>query len=216
MKKRLQAAKATYETYEKWYDAYASKFEMSSKKYDEKEFNKWYRDAKAEQRKQPTAKDRKNYMRNFSQILARKQRQASELQLHVTYTAAKRQIKEFKKQKRLTERALLRQEIRREITGGKEVFGKEEIERVEREVNKRLRAGGLEKQRAAAKEATDKKLSKQINIINTYENMTYKEFRRQQKQVLRDIEEIVGDRSVWNEAFNIYYERLLKRAEESA
>lgn len=207
--------KASYATYEKWYNRYASKTQMKTEKMTQREFLRWYRDAKEREKYITDPEDRRNFMRNFSQTLARKQRQASELQLHVTWTATKEQIKEFKKQRKLTEAALTKQAIRKEITGGKVPSGRKEIEAVEREVERRIKEGISKELKAAIRAEVDQKLAREINIIETYKDLTYKDFKKQQQEVLRDIEEIIGDRAIWNEAFAIYYERLLDKRDSA-
>ena len=210
MRKRLQASKATYENYEKWYDKYEKNVQMRSPKFSEAEFNKWYRDAKYMQSKITDPKERKNFMRNFSQVLARKQRQASELQLRVTWTAIKEVSSQIgvniKRTEDLYVRKLLREDIMRRNK-------KLSIGEVEDEVERLFNEGASDKILKMAKEMTAEKMSKEINVLETYKDLDWKTFKREQKEILQKYYGLFGKehRYIWDEAFSIYYEKGLNK-----
>lgn len=215
MRKRLEAAKATYATYEKWYDKYARNVQMHTEKFSEEEFFKLYRDAKYAQSKITDPKDRKNYMRNFSQIVARKQRQASELQLRVTWRAIKEVSKNIGENIKRTEEAYTKDIIRKRILRGRKLehFTAPQLRELEEEVNRSFAAGVSEDIVAKAKKLTAGKLSKEINVYETYKDLTWQTFKREQKEILQKYYSIYGkeNRYLWNEAFSIYYEKSLNK-----
>ena len=211
MRKRLEASKATYQNYEKWYDKYSLSVKMRSSKFSEAEFNKWYRDAKEQQRKISDPKERKNYMRNFSQILARKQREASELQLRVTWTALGEAKKKIRENIELTQDAYVKKILREKLTKGRKNLSAKQIADIEREVQRRFEEGAPEYIIKKARKLTDEKLKDQINVLNTYEDIGYKAFRKDQRNILEAFREAIGSRESWNDAFAIYYEILKKK-----
>lgn len=211
MRKRLEAARATYENYLKWYNKYAGSVEMSTSAYSEATFQKYYRDAKYEQSKITVPKDKKNYMRNFSQILARKQRKASELQLRMTWTAVKRTNVFITENKQKMEDAYVKDIIRKKLVNGRRNLNSKQIREIEEEVERRFASGVSEDIIAKAKEKVAKKMKKEIELVDTYKDLTWEEFKKQQKMILKKYRNVVGNRSVWNEAFAIYYERRMKK-----
>lgn len=211
MKKRLEAAKATYDTYEKWYDKYARNVQMRTSKFSEKEFFRLYRDAKAQQALISDPKDRKNFMRNFSQVVARKQRQASELQLRVTWTAVKEVSGQIGENIKRTEEAYVKDIIRKDLVKGRRNLTSAQIRSIEEEVQRRFDAGVPEEITAKAKKLTAQKLSKEINLLETYKGLDWKRFKKEQKEILQRYHALFGKehRSIWDEAFAIYYEKGL-------
>ena len=210
MRKRLEASKATYQNYVKWYDKYDSSVRMRSPKFSEAEFNRWYRDAKNQQKKITDPKERKNYMRNFSQILARKQREASELQLRVTWTATKEAKEKLRERVKRTQEANVKKLIREKIVKGRKDLSPRQLADIEREVERRFVEGAPEYIIKKAKRMTDERMKEEINVLKTYENLDYKTFRKNQRNILEQFQEAVGDRQIWNDAFSIYYETLRK------
>lgn len=213
MRKRLQAAKATYENYSKWYDKYDETVRMRSSKYSVAEFNKWYRDAKYQQSKITDPKERKNYMRNFSQILARRQREASELQLRVTWSALGEAKKNIAENIKKTQDAYVKKLLREKITKGKKNLSASQLAAVEEKVQIIFDQGAPEYILKQAKKLTDLNMKDQINVLKTYEDLSYKTFRKNQRDILEEFRDAVGDRRAWNNAFAIYYEILKKKSE---
>lgn len=211
MKKRLEAAKATYENYSKWYDKYDQTVRMRSSKYSVAEFNKWYRDAKYQQSKITDPKERKNYMRNFSQILARRQREASELQLRVTWSALGEAKKNIADNIKRTQDAYVKKLLREKITKGKKNLSASQLAAIEEKVQRMFDEGAPEYILKKAKKLTDLNLKDQINVLKTYEDLSYKTFRKNQRDILEEFRDAVGDRGAWNDAFAIYYETLKKK-----
>ena len=213
MRKRLEAAKATYATYEKWYNKYASNVQMHTEKFSEKEFFKLYRDAKYAQSKIEDPKERKNYMRNFSQIVARKQRQASELQLRVTWGAIKEVSKTIGVNIKKTEEAYTKEIIRKQILKGRRNLSPSQLRSVEEEVIRRFEAGVSDDIKAKAKRLTAEKMSKEINVLETYKDLDWRTFKREQREILQKYYNLFGsqNRDLWNNAFAIYYEKGLNK-----
>ena len=211
MKKRLEAAKATYENYSKWYDKYDQTVRMRSSKYSVAEFNKWYRDAKYQQSKITDPKERKNYMRNFSQILARRQREASELQLRVTWSALGEAKKNIADNIKRTQDAYVKKLLREKITKGKKNLSASQLAAIEEKVQRMFDEGAPEYILKKAKKLTDLNLKDQINVLKTYEDLSYKTFRKNQRDILEEFRDAVGDRGAWTDAFAIYYETLKKK-----
>ena len=211
MRKRLQAAKATYDNYSKWYDKYDQTVRMRSPKFSVAEFNKWYRDAKYQQSKITDPKERKNYMRNFSQILARRQREASELQLRVTWQALGEAKKNIAENIKKTQDAYVKKLLREKMTKGRKNLSARQLAYIEEKVQRMFDEGAPEYILKQAKKLTDQKMKEQINVLKTYEDVSYKTFRKNQRDILEEFRDAVGDRSAWNDAFAIYYEILKKR-----
>lgn len=209
MRKRLEAAKATYENYVKWYNKYAGTVEMSTSVFSEREFQKIYRDAKYAQSKITDPKERKNFMRNFSQVVARKQRRASELQLRATWTAVKETNEFFRENIKRTEEMYVKDLIRKQVTKGRRNLSAKQLKAIEDEVERRFAAGASEDILAKAKKMLASKKSKEINLVETYKDLTYKTFRKKQREILTKYREGIGDRAIWNDAFAIYYERRM-------
>lgn len=209
MRKRLEAAKATYENYVKWYNKYAGTVEMSTSVFSEREFQKIYRDAKYAQSKITDPKERKNFMRNFSQVVARKQRRASELQLRATWTAVKETNEFLRENIKRTEEMYVKALIRKQVTKGRRNLNAKQLKEIEDEVERRFDAGASEEILAKAKKMLASKKSKEINLVETYKDLTYKTFRKNQRDILQKYRESIGDRSIWNDAFAIYYERRM-------
>lgn len=209
MRKRLEAAKATYENYVKWYNKYAGTVEMSTSVFSEREFQKIYRDAKYAQSKITDPKERKNFMRNFSQVVARKQRRASELQLRATWTAVKETNEFLRENIKRTEEMYVKDLIRKQITKGRRNLNAKQLKAIEDEVERRFAAGASEEILAKAKKMLASKKSKEINLVETYKDLTYKTFRKKQREILTKYREGIGDRTIWNDAFAIYYERRM-------
>ena len=211
MRKRLEAARATYENYIKWYNKYAGSVEMSTSAFSEKEFQKIYHDAKYAQSKITDPTDRKNFMRNFSQVVARKQRRASELQLRATWTAVKETNVFLRENIKRTEEAYVKELIRKRVVNGRRNLNAKQLKAVEEEVERMFAAGASEEILAKAKKMVASKKAKEINLVETYKDLTYKTFRGKQREILTKYREGVGDRSIWNDAFAIYYERQMRK-----
>ena len=214
MRKRLQASKATYENYEKWYDKYEKNVQMRSPKFSEAEFNKWYREAKYQQSKITDPLERKNFMRNFSQVLARKQRQASELQLRVTWTAIKEVSSDIGKNIKRTEDLYVKDLLRKDIMRRNKKLS---IREVEEEVQRRFDEGAPEAIIETAKKMTAEKMSDEINVLETYKDLDWRRFRKEQREILQRYYGLYGKehRYIWDEAFAIYYEKGLNKAKRA-
>ena len=91
---------AGFQNYERWYKYYSSKGAMRDKKMSFEQYKELWDEAKIAQSYQQTEKDRRDYMRNFSQIAARKQREASQIQYRVTWQRVKDILNDLKQKSR--------------------------------------------------------------------------------------------------------------------
>ena len=154
-------------------------------------------------------------MRNFSQIVARKQRQASELQLRVTWGAIKEVSKTIGANIKKTEEAYTKDIIRKRILRGRKLdhFTAPQLRELEEEVNRSFAVGVSEDIAAKAKKLTAEKLSEEINVYETYKDLDWRTFKRGQKEILQRYYNLFGsqNRDLWDKAFAIYYEKGLNK-----
>lgn len=208
-----------YEVYERWYDKYAASGEMKYPKMSEGAFMAVWKRASISGQE----------MRDFSRITAMRQRQASELQTRTTWGVWKGKkrkvstIKEFKKDIKLIRKDFVEQELRDLVSKGNNLSEeeikkavirirkkgipesvKEEAERKTRQYfldeAEAIRKGMTQEQRDIIGDFTDK-----YTLIEDYGDMTYKQFKKYQHQIVKSARILTEDRTLWNEAFRLAF-----------
>lgn len=180
-----------YNVYVRWYEHYAKNNQMSEEgmldlgSYKATVLRKKYRGEE---------------MTNISRRVAWEQRQASETQLRVTWKTIKDQIPEFKKNIELTRKNIQNKRLAMHITGKKNLS--------DYQIEQALQKWGDKEIPKFIKQKTEEELSKQmekeVTFMQNYGDITFKEFRKKQKEVVNAAREVVTQkfgRETWNEAF---------------
>lgn len=203
-----------YEVYERWYDKFASTGEMNQGKLSKPAFMAQWRDARS------AGYD----MKDFSRTVASRQRAASEVQLHATYGGTKKAMKEFRKEINIKRREFINDSISEFITKTKgnltDAEMSREIQRIKKKgVPEYIKVGAetklynyyeSQKDEIIKSAPIDKRdyyadiLSK-YDILKQYSDMTYKEFKREQTNIVKSARILSDTREIWDEAFRIAF-----------
>lgn len=207
--------KVKYEVYERWYDKYESTGEMNTPKLSKKAFMAQWRDAR-----------RAGYsMQDFSRTVASRQRAASEVQLHATYGGTKTAMKEFRKEITIKRREFINDALTDYITKTKgrltDAEMSREIQRIKKKgVPEYIKVGAetrlynyYESQKDAIIESMpinkrdyySDMLSK-YDLLKQYSGMTYKEFKKEQTNIVKSARTLSDTREIWDEAFRIAFD----------
>ena len=201
-----------YEVYERWYDKFASQGEMKQNKLSRPAFMAQWRDAR-----------RAGFdMKDFSRTVASRQRAASELQLHATLQGTKQAIKEFRKNIREKRREFINSELTGYIKKVKGTLSDAEISREIQRMKKKgvpeyIKIGAETKLRNYYADQKDlivnsmpfdqqedyRNMLSEYEFVEEYSGMTYKEFKREQTNIVRSARTLTEDREIWDEAFRI-------------
>lgn len=190
----MAKSRAEYSVYERWYEKYASTTQMKEGKLTEREYNYFYRLAKASKRN----------MKDFSRTIAMKQKMASELQMRATWAATKQSAREFKKDIREAKKSVLDDILESKIRQqkGKRRIGKKAIKE---EIRKWKKRGIPKEYREEADRIVSERMREKIHFLENYEELTWREFRMDQKRIVRLARE-ASDRETWDEAFKIAFD----------
>ena len=176
-----KAPRSGYETYKFWYNRYASSVEMKSAIYNERAY-----EAIRERARRAGYKTE-----NFSRILAMRQREASELQLRVTYGIAKEKIKEAKNRLDINKFEIRKNIIARAKGKGKKLSEQDITERINRQLRRRFK--------------------EDYTLVKEFGNIKYSEFRKRQKEIVERARQTVEDRMEWDEAFALAFDSPKER-----
>lgn len=209
-----------YEVYERWYDKFASTGEMKQDKLSKPAFMAQWRDARK------AGFD----MKDFSRTVASRQRAASELQMHATFSGTKQAMREFRKEIRAKKREFINQELRNYITKIKGNISDAEMSRQIQRIKKKgvpeyIKIGAelktrnfYEDQKNAIIKSFPVDMQEEYrNMMSKYElaidysGMTYKEFKRDQTSIVRSARTLTEDREIWDEAFRLAFDSPKER-----
>ena len=204
-----------YEVYERWYDKFASTGEMKQGKLSRPAFMAQWRDAR-----------RAGYdMKDFSRTVASRQRAASEIQMHATFRGTKQAIKEFRKEVNVKRREFINDAITDYITKTKGSLTDAEMSKAIQRMKKKgvpeyIKASAETKLYNYYQHQTERiiesmplemqddfefMLSK-YELVKDYSGMSYKEFKREQTNIVRSARTLTDDRDIWDEAFRIAFD----------
>lgn len=189
--------KVDYNVYVKWYKKYAESVEMKDSMMTRGEFMAFYRNAKRA----------KYEMRDFSRKTAMRQRMASELQMRATWGGFKETLRETKKNIRLFEKEKLNEVISEEINAYRKREHLPKLGKIEMDAEiKRWKKKGIsEKIREEVKFRVADDMQEEITFIANYKDVTWKEFRKAQKEITKAGRAISGSREIWDEAFALAF-----------
>ena len=170
-----------YDTYVAYYKKYAASGAMKEEMHSERGWAALKRDA----RKMGINTS------NFSRTLAARQREASPIQLRITWAVTKGRLKEISEdlQKK-------RAEIGEKIQSERKKAGKRRYSarNLEKHVEKRLR----------------EQYNSEMEFFEKYKDITWKKFKFQSKELIRMAKTTVESRALWDEAFDYVYEDTKK------
>ena len=208
-----------YEVYERWYDHYARRGQMKYGKLSPDAFMATYRDARAAGLN----------MRDFSRTVAMRQRSASEAQLRATWGATKKQITEFRREVRTRRKVFIGESLRDYVTGGKKL-SEAEIERQIKRIRKkgipefirtdaeaRLRQYYLDRKDEIIESLPDDKKEDLSDVLTMYEfvedyrDITWDQFRKNQRSIVKSARFLTEDRYLWEEAFELAFDSPKER-----
>lgn len=198
-----QKSKVDYKVYVKWYKKYAKTVEMRDALMPKGQFMLIYKDAKRSGQN----------MRDFSRTIAMRQRQASELQTRVTWGAYKEVLKETKKNIREYRKEKQDEFLEDSIQLTRKQQGLPELSKKElaKEVGRIKKKGIPQFIKDKAKERLDEDMQAELTFVKNFEGLTWKEFKKNQKEMVTAARELTDSREVWDEAFKEAFTMIYRK-----